>query len=161
MRPVIPLRQNRLATKSGTKMDEVIYYLELKNQYYEKFQQMTRRFLDKASQNQWEGLDFFVENRERVLKIIQYFDHKIAMQLQAIPNGTTDVEAYREQVREIMKRRHILGQSIVQLDLELVSKLEDVRNETIRELKKTQDYGKTLSSYNGSSEPEKRRVKAV
>src|SRR4051812_5301060 len=84
MRPVIPLRANRLMTKSGHKMDEVIYYLELKNQYYEKFHQMTRRFLDKANQNQWEGLDFFVENRERVLKIIQYFDHKIASHLQSI-----------------------------------------------------------------------------
>ena len=161
MRPVIPQRTNRLLTKSANKMDEVIYYLELKNQYYEKFQVMTRRFLDKANQNQWEGLDFFVENRERVLKIIQYFDHKIASQLQAIPAGTTDVETYRDQVRDIMKRRHTLGQTIVQLDLELIAKLEDVRNETIRELKKTQDLGHKLSSYNGSPEPEKRRVKAA
>src|SRR4051812_49119404 len=92
MRPVIPLRTNSMLSKSAGPMDEVIYYLELKNQYYEKFHQMTRKFLEKASQNNWDGLDFFVENRERVLKIIQYFDHKIATILKSIPAGTTDVD---------------------------------------------------------------------
>ncbi|GEM_PF-1423770 len=161
MRPVVPLKTNKMLARTASPMDEVLYYLELKNQYYEKFQQMTRKFLDRASQNHWDGLDFFVENRERVLKIIQYFDHKIATVLKTIPAGTTDVEAYREQVRSIMKRRQLLGQTIVQLDLELMGKLDDVRNETIRELKKTQDMGHKLGSYNGSPEPEKRRVKAA
>lgn len=142
-------------------MGEVLYYLELKNQYYEKFESMTRRFLEKANQNHWEGLDFFVENRERVLKIIHYFDHRIEAILRALPTGSPEVDEYRAQVQGIMKRRYSLGQTIVQLDLELISKLEEFRNETIRELKKTQELGQKLGSFATSPEPEKRRVKAA
>ena len=145
------LKKNKLETAFKSAAEEVIYYLELKNQYYEKFFQMTKKFIQKAGANQWEGLDFFVENRERVLKIIQYFDNKISHVLEKLPTKVSADNASRERVREIMEERNEWGKHIVEQDLELLSKLEEVRNETIKELKKTQDLDSKISSYTNTT----------
>jgi hypothetical protein len=59
-------------------MEEVIHYLEMKNHYYEKFQTITEKFLQQANQDRWDEIEFFVDNRERILNIIRSFDFKIA-----------------------------------------------------------------------------------
>ena len=58
-------------------MEEVIYYLELKNQYYEKFHNVTKRLLEYVQQNRWDILPSFVDTRERILHIIRSYDFKI------------------------------------------------------------------------------------
>jgi len=59
-------------------MEDVIQYLELKNQYYEKFFELTRKFIEDIEGNRWDDVSYFVDNRERLINIIQYCDHRIA-----------------------------------------------------------------------------------
>lgn len=145
-------------------VEQIVHYLELKNQYYEKFHSMTRKFIESSQKDEWSDLQFFVENRERVLKIIQYFDHKVATLLQAVPSESPEVESHRARVQELMKARYDMGQRILEQDLELISRLEELKSETIRELKKVQDFGQKLHSYastEGEPRPERRRAKAA
>ncbi len=133
--------------KSGVAMEEVIYYLELKNTYYEKFLSVTAKFLDQIQQERWENLDYFVDNRERILNIIRSYDFKISELFQQVDIDSNRLEAYSPRVKELLEKREALGKKIVDQDLELIGKMEDVRSETIRDLKRTQETGRKLQSF--------------
>lgn len=118
-------------------MEEVIHYLELKNQYYDKFHSITRKFYEQAEQGLWEDLDFFVDNRERILNIIRSFDFKIAKLFDELDMGQLDLEVYRPRVKHLLDRRVEIANQIVALDLQLISKMDDIKSDTIRDLKKS------------------------
>jgi hypothetical protein len=140
-------------------MDELIYYLELKNQFYEKFHSITEKLLHRANANQWDEIAFFVDNRERVLNIIRSFDAKIA-QLSQKMGDFTDIEMYRTKVQHILLKRESLGAKIIAQDLELISKLEEARMETIQELKTTLEVGQKLQSFS-SAQPTTKKTKTT
>lgn len=128
-------------------MEEVIHYLELKNQYYEKFYNVTLKFLRQPSEDKWNNIEFFVDNRERILNIIRSFDFKIAHFFDGRSPADINVERYREQVRRLMEVRSQWASKIVTLDLELSSKIDEMKTETIRELKRVQETSQALDSF--------------
>ena len=127
-------------------MEEVIYYLELKNQYYEKFYSVTAKFLESARQNQWEHVEFFVDNRERILNIIRSFDFNIAKAFESLDLEAHDITLYRARVKELLDKRAVLAQKIVALDLELISRIDEVKTDTVKDLRKA------LESHSSSPE---------
>lgn len=134
-------------------MEEVIEYLQMKNHYYEKFYEITKRFLDKANQDNWQDLDFFVDNRDRLLNIIRSLEYKIARAFKDAENHGQDIEAYKETVQRLLIKRKEIGERIVALDLELIAKIDELKSDTIQELKKTVEtqnqidvFTKTLST---------------
>lgn len=128
-------------------MEEILHYLELKNQYYEKFWSMSAKFLAKTNDNRWEDLTLFVDNRERILNIIRSFDFKIAKLFSDIDPQTTDFGFYRPRVKALLDQRKELARRIVAVDLELISRIDDLKTETIRELKKTMETTQHIESF--------------
>jgi hypothetical protein len=128
-------------------MEEVLHYLQLKNQFYEKFYALTVKFIDQANQNQWDDMELFLDNRERILNIIHSFDFKIANLFQKLNLSRNDLERFRAPVRELLDERKNWADKIVALDLDLISKMEDIKTETIRELKKSVETTQQLNSY--------------
>jgi len=131
----------------GESMEEVIHYLDLKNKYYEKFLAMTEQFLLQVQQDRWENMEYFMDNRERILNIIRSYDFKIAETFQKIDVTADRLQAYGGRVREIMDKRESLGRRIMDQDLTLIGKIDEVRTDTIRELKKTQETGQKIHSF--------------
>ncbi len=129
-------------------MEEILHYLELKNQYYEKFCAMSAKYLAATYNDQWEDLDFFVDNRDRVLNIIRSFDFKIAKLFEAIDPTALNLTLYRPRVKALLDRRSELAKRIVDVDLELISRIDDMKTETIRDLKKTVETGNQLETFN-------------
>lgn len=118
-------------------MDEVLQYLEMKNHYYEKFFSVTEKFLEKISKNDWDQTEFFVDSRERILSIIKSFDVKIQRELQRINSNYQLTESERSLLEKISKEKKKAGDKILELDLRLISAIDDYKNETIKELQKT------------------------
>jgi hypothetical protein len=133
--------------KRENAMEEVIYYLELKNQYYEKFLSITEKFLAHVQQDQWDSIDYFVDNRERILNIIRSYDCKIAELFQQIDVTSARLETYSNRVKDLLERREALGKRIMDQDLELIGRIDEVRTDTIKELKKTQDATQKIHSF--------------
>jgi hypothetical protein len=134
----------------GETMEEVLHYLQLKNQYYEKFLTISQRFLEQANQNKWDELEFFVDNRERILNIIRSYDFKVARAFQkAEIKG--DTEYYGKRVRELLDKRTQLASKIVALDLELITKIDEIKSETVRELKRTVETQHQIDSFEKNS----------
>ncbi len=128
-------------------MEEVLYYLNLKNQYLEKFLAMTQKFLAQVTQDKWDDIELFVDNRERILNIIHTFDAKMASVFEELDITSYNLELYRPRVKEIFQQREELAKKIVDTDLELVSKMEEIKIETIRELKKHVQTTHQISSF--------------
>jgi hypothetical protein len=128
-------------------MEEILHYLELKNQYYEKFCSMSAKYLARTYDNQWEDLAFFVDNRERILNIIRSFDFKIAKLFDEVDPTALDLTMYRPRVKSLLDRRSELAKRIVEVDLELISRIDDFKSDTIRDLKKTQETSHQMDSF--------------
>ena len=132
-------------------MEEVIHYLELKNQYYEKFHAMTCKFLEQARENRWDDLDFFVDNRERILNIIRSYDFKIAKLFEEQDLTKLDLHVYRPRVKSLLESREQWVKKIVAVDLELVSKIDEMKSETIRDLKRSVETNHQLNAFSTSN----------
>src|SRR5215210_2054782 len=120
-------------------MEEVIHYLELKNQYYEKLHSMTVKFLGLAQQNRWEGLELFVDNRDRVLNMIRSYDFRIAGLFDGMDLTSPDLDVYKDRVKALLDARADWAGRTVKLDLDLISRMEEIKADTIRELKKAME----------------------
>ena len=138
-------------------MEEVIHYLELKNQYYEKFYNLTQKFLQLAEDKRWNDVELFVDNRERILSIIRSYDFKIAEVFEQIDVTQVDLNLYRTRVHSLLESRKSWVDKIVALDLELISKVEDMKSETIKELKKTVETHNQINSFKDTILPFKRK----
>jgi hypothetical protein len=141
-------------------MDEVLHYLTLKNQYYEKFYNVTLKFIELANQNNWDEIELFVDNRERILNIIHSFDYKISQLFQELKMSKDELDSYREQVQLIMGARRTIADKIVEADLELISKMDEMKTETIRELKKTLETSHQINSFSSVKRQVKQRSNA-
>ena len=128
-------------------MEDVLAYLELKNRYYEKFLHITEKFLTVAKKNQWNGLELFIDSRERIISIIRSFDFKIATSFEKQKLTAHVIETLRPQVKELMERRDSLVAKIVCIDLELASTMDLFKSETIRDLKRTISLSQKIQTF--------------
>lgn len=140
-------------------MEEVLQYLEMKNHYYEKFYTVTQRFLDHVARNDWKDLDFFVDSRERILNIIRSFDVKISKAMEEGQREPQATDVDKVLMNQMMEHRRKLADKILDLDLQLIAAIDDYKNETIRELKKTVDTQKSLELFERNSAPSPRVTK--
>ena len=136
-------------------MDEVLRCLELKNHYYEKFYSVTSKFIEQTNKNDWDNLDFFVDNRERILNIIRSFDFQVSKAFKDKNLNLSQIEQYQPQVKLLLEKRADWAAKIVALDLELISKIDEMKSDTIKDLKKTMDTQHRLNSFAKSSPPRK------
>ena len=128
-------------------MQEVLEYLQMKNHYYEKFYSLTEKFLAQVEKNNWEDIQFFVDNRERLLNIIRSFDHKIASVFDKMKISDSEMSEMKPKVKELLDKRAAIASKIVSLDLHLISKIDDHKSDTIRDLKKTMETKDQMDSF--------------
>ena len=141
-------------------MEEVLQYLQMKNHYYEKFYNVTVKFLESANKNEWEDLEFFVDNRERILNIIRSFDFQVSKAFEQKQLSDSKADQYRPQVKELLERRAEWAAKIVALDLELISKIDEMKSETIKDLKKTVETQHQLNSFTRTT-PQRKTTKSA
>lgn len=116
-------------------MEEVLHYLELKNDYYEKFYLVTKSLLEGIHHGVWNKIHDCIDIRERILKAIHSLDYRVAEVFLRIENKGIRLNAYGTRVRALLKKRAEWITQIVALDLELISRFDDIKSEHIRELK--------------------------
>lgn len=136
-------------------MEEVLQYLEMKNHYYEKFYSVTQKFLDQIAKNDWNNLDFFVDSRERILNIIRSFDAKISHAVERIKDRMETTDSDKALMSKMMGARRVIADKILELDLQLISAIDEYKSETIRELKKTVETQQQIDAFEKNSQPTK------
>jgi hypothetical protein len=140
-------------------MEEVIEYLKMKNKYYEKFYTISTKFLEETNRDHWDNLSFFVENRERLLNIIRSLDLKIARAFKESTNNEAEMESYKATLQQLFDKKKHLGERIISIDLQLISRIDSMKTETIKKLKSTLKTHSHLDSFERTSNTRRRRVK--
>ena len=116
-------------------MEEVLHYLDLKNRYLDKFLGLTQKFLEQVHRGKWDEINLFIDNRERILNIIRYFDQKIAKHFDLVELGVAELDTFRPRVKSLLDLRASITRRIINIDLQLISEIDEVKSETVRELK--------------------------
>lgn len=142
-------------------MEDVIQYLKMKNKYYEKFFSISTKFLEETNSDRWDNLQFFVENRERLLNIIRSLDQKIARAFKECSANETELDSYRDSLKKLFDRKKYLGDQIISIDLQLISKIDSMKTKTIQKLKSTLQTNQVLDSFERSSAHTKKRHSKV
>ncbi|NBX67509.1 MAG: hypothetical protein EBR01_00945 [Proteobacteria bacterium] len=132
-------------------MEEVIQFLKLKNKYYQKFFTISTKFLEETNSDHWDNLKFFVENRERLLNIIRSLDQKIARAFKESSTSEDEMNSYRETLKSLFAQKRKLGDQIVAIDLQLISKIDAMKTQTIKKLQTEVKTSHHLGSFERSS----------
>lgn len=134
-------------------MDEVFYYLEIKNHYYEKFYAVTAKFIGMNQEERWGELELLVDNRERILNIIRSYDFKISEALKSVGQAVLSSQEHAPRVKELLSIRKAIADRIVALDLQLISIIDEVKSEALREYKYAVDTSQKLESFEKAKHP--------
>lgn len=134
-------------------MEEILQYLEMKNHYYQKFYTVTQKFLDKISRNEWEQTEFFVESRDRILSIIRSFDLKISRCISEMEKNLDPTPVEKALLSKISEQKKSLGEKILEIDLRLITAIDDYKTETIKELQRTVKAQQQIDAFERTHQP--------
>lgn len=133
-------------------MEVIIQILERKNLCLRNFHRLCEVFLDDISKNKSEGLEEFQRKRQGLVSVLEELEKessKILENYNSNPElfesmATTDS---KEKISRLIKTKDATIRSIVDLDLQILSHIDRLKNETIQKLNSLQSSRKTLAAY--------------
>ena len=127
-------------------MLRLVELLNEKNMFLEKFCSLNETELKKFVQGDFANLDYFYQTREGILEMIRTIDGQIdRINMETISQKVSD-ETKRE-VEKILKIKDQFVNRILNLDLEVLSCIEQAKSAIIRELQDMKKGKKALSGY--------------
>lgn len=126
-------------------MTRIIQLLDQKNHYLEKFYSLGEQTLKELSTGQFNDIDGFYQNREKILEMIRYIDYEVN---EAQSKITTEVdEVSKKEVKERLKVKEVYVSQILDQDLSIMSFIEQVKTDIIRELQQATKAKKAVGGY--------------
>lgn len=132
-------------------MERIIELLQERNHYLEKFYSLNEIEIKNLSDGKLENLDYFYENRESILNIIKYLENEIAASQEGL--GLNYIPTY-EEVQSVKLSLSIKKQfvdKIIDLDLQILNRIEKIKSDVIRELQDVRKARKAVGSYGARS----------
>lgn len=126
-------------------MTRIIQLLDQKNHYLEKFYSLGEQTLKELSMGQFNDVEGFYQNREKILEMIRYIDYEVN---EAQGQITDDVDATtKSEVKERLKIKEVYVSQILDQDLSIMSFIEQVKTDIIRELQQVTKAKKAVGGY--------------
>lgn len=125
-------------------MLRIVTLLNQKNHYLEKFYTANETELLNFSQGNFESLEQFYQDREKLLEIIRYIDQQIEQE----PVNAAEISA--EQKREISTSLAVKDEYVTRIlaqDLEILTCIESAKSSIIRELREIKRTKKAVGGY--------------
>ena len=115
--------------------------------------------MEETNHDHWDNLRFFVENRERLLNIIRSLDQKIARAFKESTANENELNSYKDTLKKLFDRKKYLGEQIISIDLQLISKIDMMKTQTIQKLKSTLQTSQQLDTFERTSQSKRPRSK--
>lgn len=126
-------------------MTRIIQLLDQKNHYLEKFYALGEEALTELSKGQFNDIESFYDNREKILEMIRYIDFEVNEAQNQITEEVDSVS--RQEVKERLKVKEVYVSQILDQDLSIMSFIEQVKSEIIRELQQVKQAKKAVGGY--------------
>jgi hypothetical protein len=126
-------------------MKRLLKLLEERNHYLEKFYTLNENQLVELETANYNNIEAFYQNREGILEVISYIDTEIEKFNSEEPFALSNFE--KTQIREnlIIKKEFI--KRILDQDFKILAKIENAKNEIIKELSEVKSGRKAISGY--------------
>ena len=122
--------------------------LDQKNHYLEKFYSLNETEIKKFLSGNFDGLERFYDNRERVLEIIKYIDSQIdSIHNQIMGTPDADHPQAKTHIASALRIKDQYVTRIMEQDLEILSCIEATKNSIIRELNDLKKGKKAVAGY--------------
>jgi hypothetical protein len=112
---------------------DVVTLLRSKNRCLERFLELSEDFLRPAEQGDLSALPSFEARREATLKAYQLFDRKASEAISALTPADRTPELV-EAVSAALRRKEELVHRILDVDLRIISRIEQAKNDLLKEL---------------------------
>lgn len=127
---------------------KTIQLLNEKNHFLEKFYSLNEKQLIQLSASQFENIEYFYNQREDILKIIKYIDSEIvrAHNDELAMNIIASAQDH-EAVKECLRIKDIFVNRIIEQDIQIISLIERLKSNIIKELKTVRHARKAMAGY--------------
>jgi hypothetical protein len=122
----------------------IISLMNEKSHYLEKFFAINEKELKLFLVDQFDGLDYFYESREKILEIIKYIDSQIEVASQEVTEMTAAEKAL---IKKAMNTKDRYVDEILRQDLQVLSCIESAKNGIIKELQTLKKSKKAVGGY--------------
>lgn len=129
-------------------MNRIITLLDQKNHYLEKFYAQNESELKNFIEGQFDGLEAFYENREKILEMIKYIDFEIQkIEIDVQKASALQWDQMKRQIAQSLKIKDLYVEKIIQQDIEVLSCIENAKNMIIKELQDLRRGKKVVGAY--------------
>ena len=133
-------------------MYELFSLLERKNLCFKSFHKLCHDFLEEISQENVENLTTFQQNRQSLISVLESLEKDVKIYLS---ETGLDVEATKQKVSSedrqklsaLLQEKDSLVHNILDLDLQILKHIDQIKNDTIQKLQSIQKGRKTVSAY--------------
>ncbi len=126
----------------------LIQFLGEKNHFLEKFCSLNEKQISLLEGGQFDEIEKFYNHREDLLKILKYIDaeiYKSHMTQKDSSAGYTDNQ--KQEIRDALRTKEIYVKKILDLDLIVLSLIDEAKTSIIKELQGVQKARKALAGY--------------
>lgn len=127
---------------------KTIQLLNEKNHFLEKFYTLNEKQLVLLSASQFDSIEHFYNQREDILNIIKYIDAELvrAHNDETAMNMTV-VQQDQAAVKECLRIKDIFVSRIVEQDIQILSLIERLKSNIIKELKTVRSAKRAMAGY--------------
>lgn len=128
-----------------------IQLLNEKNHFLEKFYSLNEIQLGQLIEGRFENIENFYNQREDLLKIIKYIDAQIGRyQSDEVAMKIKVTESDQENVRRALKVKEVFVNRIIEQDIQIISLIDKLKSDVIRELKNVRETKRAITGYKSS-----------
>ena len=128
-------------------MDKIIALLKERNKFLSKFSALNGAEMTKMGTGNFDSIDEFYSTREGLLEIIKQIELMLDKRLAILGEFENVAPGIKKHVSQLLRERDELVNQILAQDLEILSMIDDFKNNIIRELQSLRKNRKVISSY--------------
>lgn len=132
---------------------DVLTILRSKNRCLERFLELSLSFAREMDKDDLSGLAQFQERREDIIKALDLYDRKITEAVSLLPLIERTPELIQA-VESALTRKDELVHKILEEDLKIISRIEDTKNNTLREMGSTRKTKEIVGKFKSTWVPE-------
>jgi hypothetical protein len=130
-------------------MEKIAQLLEEKNHFLEKFHDLNEAELLQFCKGNFDNLEQFYQQRERLLEMIKHVDDKLG-EIQSADWTPEEEKACRSRIADSFVIKEDLVAEILSQDLQILSCIDSEKSQIIRDLQKIKKSKSAVGAYRSS-----------
>jgi len=139
-------------------MEQVLKLIKERNSYLKKFYTINKAELFRLTEGDFTRLEFFYKNRDNLLDMVSHIETSINGRLREIPAGTHITPELKNDVQMELNLKDEIISEILRQDIEILSIIEQAKNQIIKELQDLSKKKNAVGSYHSEGITRKRQV---